>query len=165
MVNSLERIYREHAQALFAFLLNLTRDEAGTGDILQEVFHRLAREPHLLADVRNERAFLFRLVYRQMVDLHRGRTRRDVAERSQEWPLFTTDEDPDTRLYRQALAAALAELPGEQRAVVHLKIWGNLTFAEIADALELPLNTAASRYRYGIEKMRTILRPYYETLS
>ena len=57
----LERLYDEHAPALFAFLLNLTRDEADTRDALQEVFVKLARKPHLLGGVRNERAFLLRL--------------------------------------------------------------------------------------------------------
>ncbi len=43
----LERLYDEHAQALYAFLLNLTRDEADTRDLLQEIFVKLAREPEL----------------------------------------------------------------------------------------------------------------------
>ena len=54
----LERLYDEHAQAVFAFLLNLTRHEADTRDLLQQVFVRLARRPELLEGVRDERAFL-----------------------------------------------------------------------------------------------------------
>ena len=57
----LERLYDEHAQALFAFLLNLTRHEADTRDLLQEVFVKLAKRPDLLDGVRDERAFLLRL--------------------------------------------------------------------------------------------------------
>jgi RNA polymerase sigma-70 factor (ECF subfamily) len=60
----LERLYDGHAQSLYAFLLNLTRDEADTRDLLQEIFVKLAREPELLSGVRNERAFLTRLTYR-----------------------------------------------------------------------------------------------------
>ncbi len=59
----IERLYDEHAQALFAFLLNLSRDEADTRDVLQEIFVKLAREPKLLDGVREERAFLIRLVH------------------------------------------------------------------------------------------------------
>ena len=51
----------EHAQPLYAFLLNLTRNEADTRDLLQEIFVKLARDPHLLRGVREERAFLIRL--------------------------------------------------------------------------------------------------------
>ena len=66
--------------------------------------------------------------------------------------------------FRAALTEALAELPAEQRAVVHLKLWEQMTFAEIADALDIPANTAASRYRYGLDKLQALLRPLYEEL-
>ena len=63
------------------------------------------------------------------------------------------------------LAAALGELPEEQRAVVHLKLWEGLTFEEIAAALDISPNTAASRYRYGIDKLRGRLRPLHEEIK
>ena len=62
------------------------------------------------------------------------------------------------------MTLALGELPEEQRAVVHLKLWAGLTFEEIAAALEIPPNTAASRYRYGLDKLRAQLRPLYEEI-
>lgn len=52
----------------------------------------------------------------------------------------------------------MAALPPEQREVVFLKVWTGLTFAEIADVLATSANTAASRYRYGIEKLRRDLK-------
>ena len=71
-----ERLYDEHAQALFAFLLNLTRHEADTRDLLQEVFVKLAKRPGLLEGVRDERAFLLRLAHNLAIDLiRRQRTR------------------------------------------------------------------------------------------
>jgi RNA polymerase sigma-70 factor (ECF subfamily) len=48
--------------------------------------------------------------------------------------------------------------------VVHLKLWEGLTFEAIARLLDIPPNTAASRYRYGIDKLRTRLRPLYEEI-
>jgi RNA polymerase sigma-70 factor (ECF subfamily) len=56
-------------------------------------------------------------------------------------------------------------LPPDQRAVVNLKLWEGLTFGQIADALDIPLNTAASRYRYGLDKLRERLRPLYEEMK
>jgi DNA-directed RNA polymerase specialized sigma24 family protein len=56
-----------------------------------------------------------------------------------------------------ALAAAVAALPEAQREVVALKIDAGLTFAEIAAVTGTSLNTAASRYRYALEKLRTAL--------
>lgn len=58
-----------------------------------------------------------------------------------------------------AIETALDDLPREQREVVVLKIWGELTFEKIAATLEIPANTAASRYRYALSAMRKNLRP------
>jgi RNA polymerase sigma-70 factor (ECF subfamily) len=164
----IERLYDEHAQPLFAFLLNFTRDEADTRDLLQEVFVKLAREPKLLDSVREERAFLIRLAHNAAIDLIR---RRGTRERTKEnfaaeiISPFAQTNDPDEKVFRDELAVALGELPEEQRAVVHLKLWEGLTFEEIADALEIPPNTAASRYRYGLDKLRGRLRPLYEEMK
>ena len=163
----IELLYDEHAQALFAFLLNLTRDEADTRDLLQEIFVKLAREPKLLDGVREERAFLIRLAHNTAIDLMR---RRGTRERTKEnfaeiLSPFAAAVDHDEATFRQELSAALAELPPEQRAVTHLKLWGGLTFEEIAAALEIPPNTAASRYRYALDKLRDRLRPLYEEIK
>jgi len=166
--NDIERLYDEHAQPLYAFLLNFTRDEADTRDLLQEIFVKLAREPKLLAGVREERAFLIRLAHNAAVDLMRRRGTRDRTKENFAAEMispFATTNDPDEKFYRDELAVALGELPEEQRAVVHLKLWEGLTFEKIAAALEVPPNTAASRYRYGLDKLRGRLRPLYEEMK
>lgn len=71
----------------------------------------------------------------------------------------------DAATLASATEAALDSLPPEQRAVVHLKLWGGLTFEQIAATLDIPPNTAASRYRYGIDKMRERLRPLYNEIQ
>lgn len=164
----IERLYDEHAQSLYAFLLNFLRDEADTRDLLQEIFVKLAREPKLLAGVRDERAFLIRLAHNAAIDLIR---RRGTRERTKEnlaaeinSPFAPTD-DPDEKLFRDELSVALSDLPEEQRAVVHLKLWEGLTFEQIAEALGISPNTAASRYRYGLDKLRERLRPVYEEIK
>jgi RNA polymerase sigma-70 factor, ECF subfamily len=166
--HEIERLYDEHAQPLYAFLLNFTRDEADTRDLLQEIFVKLAREPKLLSGVREERAFLIRLAHNTAIDLMRRRGTRDRTKANFATEIispFAPTSDPDEKVFREDLAMALNELPDEQRAVVHLKLWEGLTFEEIADALEIPSNTAASRYRYGLDKLRERLRPLYEEMK
>ena len=164
----IERLYDEHAQPLYAFLLNFMRDEADTRDVLQEIFVKLAREPKLLAGIREERAFLIRLAHNAAIDLMR---RRGTRERTKEKfaaetiSPFAPTSDPDEKVFHEELAVALGALPEEQRAVVHLKLWEGLTFEEIAAALEISPNTAASRYRYGLDKLRERLRPLYEEMK
>ncbi len=162
------RLYDDHAQALFAFLLNLTRNEADTRDLLQELFVKLARRPDLLHDARDERGFLIRLAHNLAIDLmrRRGTRERNHEQLAAEIPNpFAPSVDPDEQAFRHALAKALAELPPEQRAVVHLKLWERWTFEQIAAALEISPNTAASRYRYGLDKLRDLLRPLYEEIK
>lgn len=164
----LECLYDEHAQALFAFLLNLTRDDVETRDVLQELFVRLARRPDLLNGIRDERAFLLRLAHNLAIDQMRRRSTREktqdrLAEETDS--IFALESKPDEKEFQQALAAALAELPEEQRTVVHLKLWEEFTFEEIAKTLNIPPNTAASRYRYGLDKLRERLRPLYEEIK
>ena len=79
--------------------------------------------------------------------------------------LFAAAPEPDESAFREALSGALWELPPEQRAVVHLKLWEDLTFEQIAELLGIPLNTAASRYRYGLDKLRQRLRPLYDEIK
>lgn len=163
----LARIYDAHGAALFAFLLNFTRDEADTRDALQEVFGRLASRPGLLADVTDERGFLLRMAHNQAVDLIRRRDARDRAHAAMgavSLGLFATSAETDEAELRGGLSAALGELPAEQRAVVQLKLWEGLTFEAIAGVLGIPPNTAASRYRYGVDKLRARLRPLYDEI-
>jgi RNA polymerase sigma-70 factor (ECF subfamily) len=166
--SEIERLYDGHAPSLFAFLLNFTRDEYDTRDLLQEIFVKIAREPELLQGVQNERAFLIRLAHNLAVDAIR---RRDTRNRTKEnfavekVSLFAPTSDPDEAFFRKKLAMALGELPEDQRAVVHLKLWEGLTFEAIAEALEISPNTAASRYRYGLDKLRDRLRPLYKEIT
>jgi len=153
---------------LFAFLLNFTRDADDTRDVLQEVFVKLARQPELLRAARDERAFLIRLAHNAAIDLMRRRGTR--ARNQEQFSLevvspFASTTDPDEAAFRTELTAALGDLPPDQRAVVLLKLWEGLTCEQIASTLEIPLNTAASRYRYGLDKLRSRLSPIYKEIK
>ena len=165
----LARLYDEHAGALYAFLLSFTGQEADARDLLQEVFIKLAVRPALLARARNERAVLLQTCYRLGIDWTR---RREVRRRHEDGfatrpggSMFAPTDDPDSRTFRAALGAALLDLPADQRAVVSLKLWQGLTFQEIAAATDTSPHTAASRYRYGLDKLRERLRPIYEEIQ
>ena len=164
----LGRLYDRHSQSLYAFLLNLTRDENDTRDLLQDIFIKLVRDPELLDGVRDERSFLIRLAHNAAIDMMRRRGTRDKTREqftAESISPFAPANEPDEQTFRNALADALTELPAEQRAVVHLKLWERLTFEEIAETLDIPPNTAASRYRYGLDKLRECLRPLYEEIK
>lgn len=163
----LRRLYDTHADALYAYLLNLTRNESDTQDIMQDIFCRLAQHQDILSRAREERAFLLRMAYNGFVDLMRRRAVRQRAELSfadEKVSLFQNATSSCEADFRHELEKALAELPVEQRSIVHLRLWEELTFEEIAALMQISPNTAASRYRYGLDKLRDRLRHIYDEL-
>ena len=83
---------------------------------------------------------------------------RTWASRPRYW--FLPDDD-----WREQIQVAVKHLPPEQAEVVVLKIWEELTFAEIAEILGESPNTAASRYRYALEKLSHTLQPLAEEVQ
>lgn len=89
------------------------------------------------------------------------RWRRDdsfYAEQPPETACFETG--PEDRERAESVQAALAALPPEQREALVLRLWSELTFAEIASALGLSINTVASRYRYALDALRQHLKAH-----
>jgi len=122
-------------------------------DVVQKVFVSLVRSRRALASVKDLKSYVFaslrRVCNRCFVARERdrkalGTIAQDVRDEQAACP-----EQEDVRLEQ-----ALASLPHEQREVIALKIDGELTFAEIADVTGISPNTAASRYRIALEKLR-----------
>jgi RNA polymerase sigma-70 factor (ECF subfamily) len=122
-------------------------------DVVQEAFIRFWRSRHRVAD---PAAFLFACVRNCALDWQRERSRQtrreEAVARPEEEPLFADSLEHDER--QSAIAAALRRLPDNQRDVLVMKIWGGLSFPQIAEALQISANTAASRYRYALDKLR-----------
>jgi RNA polymerase sigma-70 factor (ECF subfamily) len=169
-LGTLEGLYRDHAPALFRFLTRLTGSEAETKDILQEVFIRLAKSGGPDGDIVSPRSWLFRLAHRIAIDRHRREETRGRYENLARQELNAAVPAPagasaaDAAWVQATLRAALEALPAEQKAVVLLKVWEGLTFGEIAGVLDISANTAASRYRYALDKLQAGLRPLYREL-
>ena len=144
--------------ALLLFARRWTNCRADAEDIVQEAFVRFWRRQHSIEN----RALLYATVRSTALDRLRSDQRRarreamaaDDSEETFEPPFLAMDEG------QQLLAAAVERLPNEQREVLVLKIWNDLTFAEIGNVLEISQNTAASRYRYALGALRKTLQPH-----
>ena len=99
-------------------------------------------------------AYLYRSVRSRILDAQRAARRRVKREIDAAAAEPFLDPACGTLETREAVEAALAILPREQAEIVLMKVWGRLTFPQIAQALDINLNTAASRYRYGLEALR-----------
>ena len=108
---------------------------------------------------RDDAAYLFACVRTAALDLSRAGRRRKQHEASAvaDTSVFQRDDAAGRDDSREAIEAALETLPAEQRETLVLKIWGGLTFAQIGESLAIPANTAASRYRYALERLETML--------
>lgn len=107
--------------------------------------------------VNDLRAYAFSCVRSAALDRRKSeqrRSRREDYVRDRTAPDRWFAAPTDRSALHAELQAVLAQLPDEQREVVVMKIWGGLTFAQIGEALSVPLNTAASRYRYALEQLR-----------
>lgn len=163
---SLPELYDAHAAGLFHYFTSFTGEAADAKDLLQELFVKLGRQT-IPQNIANMRAWLLRLAHHHAVDWLRRHQVRRRAEEAAQMPVetFAPQDDPDQAELARRLTCALSLLPVEQRSVAQLKLWDGLTFEEIADIQGIPLNTAASRYRYALEKLRSELRPLYDELK
>jgi len=148
-----QELYREHGAALLAYAAALLGESAAAEDVLHQVFLKLLGGR--FGPPSNARPYLFRAVRNTALNFRRSRA-RDVSlnEDQLQW-LVRPAEAVDAGL---ALQQALRELPIEQREVVVMHVWGAMTLEEIAKVLELSANTVASRYRYGLRKLREIMQ-------
>lgn len=161
----LEKTYDAHAAGLFRYLISFTKCEADARDLLQDLFIKLARGEK--GQAVTETARLYRIAHNLAVDWLRRRAARGEAHERLSQESDSNPQcsgNPDSGVLAYSFARAVESLPDEQRAVVELKLFDGLTFEEIAEVQGVPLNTAASRWRYGIERLRAILRPIYEEI-
>jgi RNA polymerase sigma-70 factor, ECF subfamily len=149
--------FSQLAPGLLLFARQWTRSAADAEDIVQEAFVKFWRRHHDIAN----RGLLYATVRSIALDFIRRDSRRARREATalsgveqSVQPAFEIEDDS-----QRALVAAVDLLPAEQREVLTLKIWSELTFAEIASALEISQNTAASRYRYALAALKKNLSP------
>ncbi len=149
-------LYDRFASSLLRVAVRLLGSQQDAEDAVQEVFVGVVRVRARLPKVENLRAYLFATLRRAAARLVAARRER-VLSPEQEQALAAPEAKGVDSEQAVRLERALRMLPSEQREIVALKIEGALTFAEIAGVLAISPNTAASRYRYALEKLRAAL--------
>ena len=148
--------FQLHGPKLLLCARQWTRSLADAEDVVQDAFVRFWRHQRALPG--DPMALLVTSVRRAAFDRarrdHRRTAREERAVEGDDFdvPAFQISLDGDDR--RDAIEVALRRLPEEQREVLMLKIWVELTFEQIAAQLDIPPNTAASRYRYALAALR-----------
>jgi RNA polymerase sigma-70 factor, ECF subfamily len=149
--------FSEVAPGLLLFARQWVRSAADAEDVVQEAFVKFWRRNYKI----DNRALLYAAVRSIALDVirrDRRRARREASVFAEAEPAIEPQFEWEDEA-QSALAAAVDSLPHDQREVLVLKIWNELTFSEIASALGISQNTAASRYRYALACLRKSLQP------
>ncbi|HOW96936.1 MAG TPA: RNA polymerase sigma factor [Kiritimatiellia bacterium] len=152
---ALDWIWEAYAARLLAFASAILCSHHDAEETLQNVFLKIARNRDRLADAVSLKAYLFTMTRNEACTLIRKRGRREVSVDPRDlWLVPAGNPEPGLPEDAEAAAQRLATLPVRQRDVIVLKVFREMTFDDIAGALDISPNTAASRYRYGMDKLK-----------
>ena len=158
---ALRRIYDKYHRQLLKLAIVLTGDPDIAEDIVQDVFTRFAQSANRIGLIGSLRSYLITSTLNGVRNLRRIHRRRHVQSLDNAENISATTRRPDQwavlseRLER--LSDAMACLPYEQREVITLRMEANMPFRQIASVQETSISTVNARYRYGIEKLRSLL--------
>lgn len=154
--------YVQYGPALVAYLCSMLGDRGSAEDVLHQVFMKLLKGK---VEVPGEAAkpYLFRAVRNAALNLAQQNRRNASFEASEvgteageQW----FEAPAELGYWSAKLENAIRGLPAEQSEIVVMRIWGEMTFEEIATVTNVSINTVASRYRYAISKLRELLQPF-----
>jgi RNA polymerase sigma factor (sigma-70 family) len=170
---ALTRIYEKYKTDLLLLALSLLNDKTAAEDVVHDVFLSFVRHLDDFRLTGSLKGYLLTCAANQARNWNkaervRGRVQESVAPNALTIPkpsgLEAASQGADAPLETlvcneqlETLSGALAQLPLEQREIVMLHLHGQMTFRAIAKARQISTNTAKSRYRYGIDKLRSIL--------
>jgi len=158
---ALRLIYEQHEADLVTLAASLLRDPAAAQDVVQDVFLGLVRSAPRLELRKTLRAYLAAAVANRVRDRYRKQARERLTSIEDAAEVPAGSDGPVQMVIRSdemlRLRAALEELPYEQREAIMLHVHVGLKFREIAGHQNVSLKTAISRYRYGLDKLRSIL--------
>ena len=158
-----ERMYREHASGLYAYLRWWCGDDALAEDLLADVFERVLRSAHRYDPRRaSETTWLYAIAVNRVRDhARRGAAERRAVQRlrteAERAPVVAASVESAVAA-RSELATALAGLSDEERDVIALRFGADLAVAQVAEALGDPLTTVEGRLYRGLRKLREEIR-------
>lgn len=144
---------------MYHYLLTILHSQSDAEDVLQELFLKLVRRRRRLRKVRNLTGYLFAAARNEALRfIKSGHRYQETVENLRNTAILESSTiDAPSPEEVEKINHHLSRLPQDQREVIVLKIYEELSFREIAQVMRISPHTAASRYRYGIEKLRNRL--------
>jgi RNA polymerase sigma-70 factor (ECF subfamily) len=159
--DALCRIYEKYKGNLLRLASALLNDTAAAEDVVHDCFVSFAQSSRRLKVNGNLKSYLAASVANRARNWNRARQRRVTASLNDAGPIVSSSKRPEQWIiYSEQLRQlndALAQLSYEQREVIILHLQGEMKFKAIAELQGVSINTVQSRYRYGLDKLRSIL--------
>jgi len=157
--DALRAIYEKYADDLLTLAANLLDDKSGAEDVVQDVFVKFAESADNFRLTGSLKGFLARCVANRSRDYIRKRKRRHTAAANSAERKSAEVKSPVQLVINSEeltkLTHAMTELPYEQREAVVLHLHGAMRFRQIAKMQKVSTKTVQSRYRYGLDKLRS----------
>ena len=159
--DALCRIYEKYKESLLRLASGLLNDTAAAEDMVHDVFVQFAQSFQRVRLSGNPKSYLATCVANRARNWNRSRRRQETANVGEAETVVSKAKRPEQWIiHNEELAQlnkALFQIPYEQREAVVLHVQGGVRFRVIANLQGVSVNTIQSRYRYGLEKLRTIL--------
>jgi len=157
---ALTLIYEKYLEPMLTLAMGLLNDVNAAEDVVQDVFVSFAQSRHNFRMRGSLSGYLATSVVNRVRD-HKRRLRRQVGGSSSRVDRICEPAGPEQALIlteqAKLLNRAVAGLPDEQREVVLLRLKAGMKFRDIAKLQQTSVNTALSRYRYGLDRLRSML--------
>ena len=159
--DALRQIYEKYKNDLLKLAVALTNDVNTAEDVVQDVFVAFAKSAAKIQMRGNLKKYLVTCVANRIRNRKRDQQRHETSsindsdyivsdlQRPEQWAILSEE--------LKLLSNAMAQIPYEQREVVTLYMQGDMTFRQIAKIRNASVNTIQGRYRYGLNKLRSIL--------
>ena len=163
---ALTRVYEKYKNDLLRIASGLLNRTSAAEDIVHDVFVSLAQSPEKLKLSGNLKAYLATCVANRVRNSNRAGQCHETVALNEAEPMAPDSHGPDRWIIRneelERLNNAMAQLPYPQREVVILHVQAGMRFKAIAKSQNVSVNTAQSRYRYGLDKLRSLLNSEVE---
>lgn len=163
---ALARIYEKYKIDLLRIATGLLNETSVAEDIVHDVFVTFAQSSDKLKLGGNLKGFLVTCVANRARNSKRREHCRQVVGLNEMEPMISDSDKPERWIMHNeeldTLNNAMAQLPYSQREVVVLHVQGGMTFKAIAQSQSVSINTVQSRYRYGLDKLRSLLNSEVE---